>query len=109
MDAFTATATASSTQPAPALRAFAWMASFIFVCAVYLTAYGYGLESNFGAFITVVGGGALVLSARQNWRTNWNWLGRFLRNSIGERNALMVFGFTGIAFAFGGLLGAMAR
>ena len=109
METATATATASPTQPAPALRAFAWLAAFIIVWAVYSTAYGYGLESDFGAFITVVGGGVLVLSARQNWRTNWNWLGRFLRNSIGERNALMVFGFTGIAFAFGGLLGAMAR
>lgn len=52
---------------------------------------------------TIIGGVLLMIAAYKNWRMLWNWFGRFLRSSLGEKSARVALGLIGGAFAAGGL------
>ena len=66
----------------------------------------YRVKSN--ATIALLFGAYIILAARLDWRENWNWFGRFLRNSIGERTARVVIGLFGAAFMCGAFVGVMS-
>ena len=68
-----------------------------------------GSEGWIGTAATLTCGGLLVLSAYRNWAILWNWFGRFLRSSLGEKSARIALGVIGTAFALGGLFGSMTR
>ncbi len=102
--------TASSFAAAPAAptagvfrRCFAWALVLVMVPSMSINGLDYGKADNFGTAATIIGGVLLMIAAYKNWRMLWNWFGRFLRSSLGEKSARVALGLIGGAFAAGGL------
>ena len=76
---------------------------------MFISGLNFGNEDWVGSAGTIIGGGALMLSAYKNWRVLWNRLGRFFRSSLGEKTARIALGVIGAAFALGCVFGTIAR
>ena len=107
--AASAPAIRASAQPSVLRRACAWLLAFAVAASLYSTAFDYRVKSNTTATFALLGGACIILAARLNWFGKWNWFGRFLRNSIGERTARVVIGLFGAAFICGAFVASMSR
>ena len=95
--------------PGPVRRALAGSLALVLIVVMFINGLTFGNEDWVGSAATIIGAGALMLSAYKNWRVLWNRLGLFFRTSLGEKTARNALGVIGAAFALGGLFGTIAR
>ena len=71
---------------------------------------GFGIVTDDAGMVWVtVGCGLLmIVAAWQNWRMQWNGLGRLLRSLCGEWMARLLLALCGAAFASGSLYAGLA-